>query len=277
MANSLQSEDVARPKAWLAWSSGKDSAWALHTARQDREFDVAALLTTVNRTHERVAMHAVRESLLEMQAALAGLPLVKVPIPSPCPNEVYEQAMSEAMARASAEGIRHIIFGDLFLEDVRAYREKQLARCGMTPVFPLWGRDTRQLAEEMMAGGLSAYLTCIDPRHLDRAFAGRRFDEDLLAALPRDVDPCGENGEFHTFANAGPMFRTRLPVTVGEIVERDGFVFADLLPRAAELPPGSRSSQPQTSPSFRRARTRSTRAASGISPRSLPQFRSQIQ
>jgi uncharacterized protein (TIGR00290 family) len=270
MANDLQSQDAARSRAWLAWSSGKDSAWALHTARQDREFDVVALLTTVNRTHERVAMHAVRESLLEMQAAAAGLPLVKVPIPSPCPNEIYEQAMSDAMARAKSEGICHIIFGDLFLEDVRAYRKKHLALCGMKPVFPLWGRNTRQLADQMIAGGLSAYLTCVDPRHLDRSFAGRRFDQELLADLPRDVDPCGENGEFHTFANAGPMFRTRLPVAVGEIVERDGFTFADLLPQVADFPPGSRSSQPKTSESFRRARTRSTRAASGISPRSLP-------
>ena len=246
MASEFQSKDTARPKAWLAWSSGKDSAWALQTARQDGEFDVVALLTTVNRTHSRVAMHAVRESLLEMQAAAADLPLVKVPIPSPCPNEIYEQAMSDAMARASNEGIRHIIFGDLFLADVRAYREKQLARCGMTPVFPLWGRETRPLAEEMVAGGLFAYITCVDPRRLDRTFAGRRYDEKLLADLPRDVDPCGENGEFHTFANAGPMFRTGLPVAVGEIIERDGFIFADILPQVAALPPGSRSSQPQT-------------------------------
>src|SRR5271170_1505791 len=148
----------APPKAWLAWSSGKDSAWALHTVRQSGEFEIVAMLTTVNRTHERVAMHAVRESLLEMQAAAAGLPLVKVPIPSPCPNEIYEQAMSEAMTRARTDGVRHVIFGDLFLEDVRAYREKQLARCEMIPVFPLWGRNTRQLAEDMLAAGLSAFL-----------------------------------------------------------------------------------------------------------------------
>lgn len=236
MANNAQSQGgAARPKAWLAWSSGKDSAWALHTVRQERGFDVVALLTTVNRTHNRVAMHAVRQSLLEIQAAAAGLPLVKVPIPSPCPNEIYEQAMSDAMARARAEGIQHVIFGDLFLEDIRAYREKQLASCGMTPVFPLWGRNTHELAEDMVTRGLSAFLTCVDPRQLDRGFAGRRFDKDLLAALPKDVDPCGENGEFHTFANAGPMFRTEIPVTVGDIVERDGFVFADLLPQTAAL------------------------------------------
>jgi len=233
-------QGAARPKAWLAWSSGKDSAWALYTVRQAREFEVVALLTTVNRTHERVAMHAVRESLLELQATAAGLRLVKVPIPSPCPNEIYEQAMSGAMKRARAEGVQHVIFGDLFLQDVRAYREKQLAGCGMTPVFPLWGRDTRELAQDMVAGGLSAYLTCVDPRHLDRTFAGRRFDRDLLAALPRNVDPCGENGEFHSFANAGPMFRAEVPVTVGEIVDRDGFVFADLLPQTAAVGTDSR-------------------------------------
>jgi uncharacterized protein (TIGR00290 family) len=232
MANAFAARDAsARPKAWLAWSSGKDSAWALHTVRLAGEFDVVALLTTVNRTHARVAMHAVRESLLEMQAAVAGLPLAKVAIPSPCSNEIYESAMAEAMARASHEGVRHVIFGDLFLEDIRAYREKQLARCGMTPLFPLWGKPTRALAENMIAGGLRAYLTCVDPRRLERGFAGRRFDAELLADLPRQVDPCGENGEFHTFACAGPMFSAEVPVRAGEIVERDGFVFADLLPR----------------------------------------------
>jgi uncharacterized protein (TIGR00290 family) len=217
-------------KAWLAWSSGKDSAWALHTVRQAGEFDVVALLTTVNCTHHRVAMHAVRESLLEAQAAASGLRLVKVPIPSPCSNEFYERAMSGAMARARAEGVKDIIFGDLFLEDIRAYREKHLAACGMAPVFPLWRKDTRQLAEEMIAGGLCAYLTCVDPRRMERSFAGRRFDRDLLGEMPTQVDPCGENGEFHTFASAGPMFQNEIPVTVGEIVEREGFVFADLLP-----------------------------------------------
>ena len=220
------------PKAWLAWSSGKDSAWALHMIRKNGEFDVVALLTTINRTHQRVAMHAVREVLLEMQAAATGLPLVKVPIPSPCPNETYEEAMSQAMARARDEEVRDVVFGDLFLADIRAYREKHLAACGMTPVFPLWRKDTRRLAEEMLDGGLSAYLTCVDPRKLDRKFAGRRFDADLLRDLPPAIDPCGENGEFHTFANAGPMFAREIPVSLGEIVERDRFVFADLLPAA---------------------------------------------
>lgn len=222
--------DLGRPKAWVAWSSGKDSAWALHTIRRSCEFEVVALLTTINSTHHRVAMHAVRESLVEIQAAAAGLPLVKVPIPSPCTNELYEQAMSKAMERARAEGVRHVVYGDLFLEDIRAYREKHLAACGMTPIFPLWSRDTRRLAEEMLAGGLSAFLTCVDPRKLDRKFAGRRFDAQLLRELPPDVDPCGENGEFHTFANAGPMFASDIPVSGGEIVEREGFVFADLIP-----------------------------------------------
>ena len=197
--------------------------------REAGSFDVVALLTTVNRTYGRVAMHAVRESLLELQAAATGLPLVKVDIPSPCSNEIYERAMSAAMARASDEGVRHVIFGDLFLEDIRAYRESQLARCGMIPVFPLWGKETRALAEEMIAGGLRGYLTCVDPRQLERGFAGRRFDAELLGDMPRGVDPCGENGEFHTFACAGPMFGAEVVVAVGEIVEREGFVFADLL------------------------------------------------
>ncbi len=222
-----------RPKAWLAWSSGKDSAWALQVVRQSGEFDVLALLTTVNQTYSRVAMHAVRESLLEMQAAAAELPLIKVPIPSPCTNEIYEQVMGGAMTRAKAEGVFHVVFGDLFLEDVRAYREKQLTGCGMIPVFPLWGRDTRRLAEEMIQNGVSAYLTCVDPRKLDRSFAGRRFDSELLNALPPEVDPCGENGEFHSFVNGGPMFHRTIPVAAGEVVEREGYVFADFLPQAS--------------------------------------------
>ena len=224
---------AAIPKAWLSWSSGKDSAWSLHLVRQHNEFEVTALFTTVNRAFSRVAMHAVRESLLDAQAASAGLPLVKIPIPSPCPNETYERAMAEAMAQAKASGVSRVIFGDLFLQDIRKYREENLAKCGMAPVFPLWLQDTRRLANEMLAGGLRAYLTCVDPRKLDRSFVGRAFDADLLAALPALVDPCGENGEFHTFACAGPMFSSPIPVEPGEIVERDGFIFADLLPRPA--------------------------------------------
>ncbi|HEY6467070.1 MAG TPA: hypothetical protein VIY69_13815 [Candidatus Acidoferrales bacterium] len=223
---------AVRPKAWLAWSSGKDSAWALHVVREAGQFEITALLTTVNSTYERVAMHAVRESLLEMQAEATDLPLVKVPIPSPCPNDVYERAMSNAMARARNEDVYHVIFGDLFLEDIRAYREKHLTACGMMPVFPVWRRDTRALADEMLAGGLSAYITCIDPRKLSPLFAGRPFDAQLVASLPPDVDPCGENGEFHTFACAGPMFRHPIAVNPGQVVHRDGFIFADLLPAA---------------------------------------------
>ena len=221
---------ITKPKAWLSWSSGKDSAWSLHVMRQRDDFEITALLTTINRTHNRVAMHAVREALLDAQAAAAGLPLVKVGIPSPCPNEIYERAMAEAMAQASAEGVTHMIFGDLFLEDIRKYREENLAKCGVAPVFPLWGCDTGILAQEMLAAGLRAYLTCVDPKKLDASFAGRAFDEKLLVDLPASVDPCGENGEFHTFACAGPMFASPVNVALGEIVERDAFIFADLLP-----------------------------------------------
>jgi uncharacterized protein (TIGR00290 family) len=225
---------ISRPKAWLAWSSGKDSAWALHVVREQQQLDVVALLTTVNRTHQRVAMHAVRESLLERQAEAADLPLVIVPIPSPCSNEEYERAMSVAMQRAKAEGVTHMIFGDLFLEDIRRYRENNLKDTDITPVFPLWDIPTDRLARQMLDGGLRSYITCVDPRQLDRSFAGREWDASLLAELPPSVDPCGENGEFHTFAFAGPMFSgmpcgAAIEVHRGEVVERDGFVFADFL------------------------------------------------
>ncbi|MFZ0212723.1 MAG: hypothetical protein WBE20_14455 [Candidatus Acidiferrales bacterium] len=233
MAKLSSAANQPKPKAWLAWSSGKDSAWSLHVARQHAELEITALLTTINRTHGRVAMHAVREALLEAQAAAAGLPLVKVPIPSPCPNEVYERAMAEAMTQARTEDVTHVIFGDLFLQDIRKYREENLAKCGMTPVFPLWGCDTCLLAQEMIAGGLRAYLTCVDPKKLDASFAGRAFDAKLLADLPSSVDPCGENGEFHSFACAGPMFSASISVEPGEVIQRDGFVFADLLPVSA--------------------------------------------
>lgn len=225
---------MERPKAWLSWSSGKDSAWSLEVVRQQDEFDVQALLTTVNSEYQRVAMHAVRESLLRGQAESVGLPLVTVPIPSPCPNAVYEEAMARAMQRARDEGITHIIFGDLFLEDIRKYREEKLAGSGIQPLFPLWGIDTHQLAREMVRAGLRAVLTCVDPKKLDAAFAGRRFDAELLADLPAGIDPCGENGEFHTFTYAGPMFRTPLDVERGIILEREGFVFADVAPKSPD-------------------------------------------
>jgi uncharacterized protein (TIGR00290 family) len=216
-------------KALLAWSSGKDSAWALHVLRQTGDVEVVGLLTTVNEAHDRVAMHAVRRSLLDAQAEATGLPLAIVPIPHPCPNEAYERAMSKAMDEARRRGIGAVAFGDLFLADVRRYREERLSGTGIGPLFPLWERPTRELAEEMIAAGLRATLTCVDPRALPSVFAGRSFDRDLLAALPASVDPCGENGEFHTFAWDGPMFRHAIPVRSGDVVEREGFVFADLL------------------------------------------------
>ena len=217
-------------KVLLAWSSGKDSAYSLHVLRQRDDVEVVGLLTTVNRAYDRVAMHAVRRTLLEAQAEAAGLPLHVAEIPSPCPNEVYEQAMAEALAQAIARGVSGVAFGDLFLEDVRRYREERMKQTGLQLLFPLWGRPTRLLAEEMIASGVKARLTCVDPRKLDRSFAGREFGDELLRDLPPGVDPCGEYGEFHSFAWDGPMFRRPLGVKGGEVVERDGFVFADLLP-----------------------------------------------
>ena len=220
---------VARAKALVAWSSGKDSAWALHMLRSQGEVEVTGLLTTINRSAGRIAMHAVREQLLEAQATALGLPVVKVFIPSPCSNEQYERAMGEAVERARAEGITLIAFGDLFLEDVRRYRVENLAGTGITPLFPLWGIDTALLAREMVGAGLRAHITCIDPRQLAPSFAGRTFDGRLLDELPAHVDPCGERGEFHTFVSDGPMFEAPIPVVPGEVVSRDGFVFADLM------------------------------------------------
>jgi uncharacterized protein (TIGR00290 family) len=220
---------MERKKAWLSWSSGKDSAWSLEVVRRQGQLEVEALLTTVNSEYQRVAMHAVRESLLRAQAESAGLPLVTVPIPYPCPNAAYEEAMAAALQKARDEGITHMIFGDLFLEDIRRYREEKLAGSGIDPVFPLWGLDTRRLAHDMVEGGLRAVLTCVDPRKLDSSFAGRRFDAELLSDLPPEIDPCGENGEFHTFAYEGPMFRASIAIERGIVLERDGFVFADAL------------------------------------------------
>jgi uncharacterized protein (TIGR00290 family) len=217
-----------RPKALVSWSSGKDSAFALHEARCAGELEIVGLLTTVNRQFERVAMHAVRIELLRRQAEVAGLPIALVEIGWPCPNEAYEAAMGEVLRRARGEGVTHVVFGDLFLADIRAYREVQLAPLGLTPVFPLWQRDTRALAHAMIDSGLTARLTCVDPRVLDRRFAGRAFDRALLVELPAGIDPCGENGEFHTFVTGGPMFARPIEVALGELVERDGFVFADL-------------------------------------------------
>jgi uncharacterized protein (TIGR00290 family) len=217
-------------KILVSWSSGKDSAWLLHTIRTGGIGGPAALLVTINEAADRVAMHGVRTELVRAQAEAAGLPLITVPIPSPCPNEIYEARMAAACRSAVANGFTHVAFGDLFLDDVRRYREERLAGSGLTPMFPLWGRPTGALAREMIDGGLLAHVTCVDPGRLDRSFAGRRFDRAFLVDLPAGVDPCGENGEFHTFVSAGPMLRSAVAVRPGDVTERDGFVFADLVP-----------------------------------------------
>ncbi|HLJ73758.1 MAG TPA: ATP-binding protein [Thermoanaerobaculia bacterium] len=221
---------MRRLKTLLSWSSGKDSAWTLYRLQRDPRYEIAGLVTTINAAADRVAMHAVRTELLRAQARAARLPLWELQIPSPCSNDEYEAVMRRAVARAEAEAMDCFAFGDLFLEDIRAYREKQLAPTKLQPIFPLWRIDTTQLAREMIDGGLRARITCVDPRALPPAFAGREFDHALLDDLPASVDPCGERGEFHTFAYAGPMFREPLRIESGVIVERDGFVFADLLP-----------------------------------------------
>lgn len=221
---------MTRPKAWIAWSSGKDCAWALHETRRSGEFEIVGALTTVTETFGRVSMHGVREELLAAQLDAAGLAPVRVPIPYPCPNEVYEARMASALTQAKAVGVTHIIFGDLFLQDVRRYREDKLAGTGIAPVFPLWERPTPALARAMIDAGVEAWLACVDLKQLPVSFAGRRLDHGLLAQLPADADPCGERGEFHTFVSAGPMLSRRLAVTVGQVVEREGFGFADLIP-----------------------------------------------
>ena len=218
----------------LSWSSGKDSAWALHLLRQDPRVEVRGLITTVNEEHERVAMHGVRRSLLRMQAEAVALPLHEVVIPSPCSNDDYEERFLATMHEAGRSGIDAIGYGDLYLEDVRRYRERLGERGGLDSVFPLWGLDTEELAHEMIETGAKAVLTCIDPKACPRALVGRAFDRELLRDLPEGVDPCGENGEFHTFCHAGPAFREAIPIETGEVVERGGFVFVDLTPRQVE-------------------------------------------
>jgi uncharacterized protein (TIGR00290 family) len=219
----------SKPKALISWSSGKDSAFALHEVRQAGELDVVGAVTTVTETFGRVSIHGVRQEILLAQLQAASLPPQIVPIPYPCPNDIYEARMGEAVARAVKDGITHMIFGDLYLADIRAYREQKLAGTGITPVFPLWERPTRGLAQAMIASGLEAYLATVDLKKLPAEFAGRKFDDKLLADLPDSVDACGENGEFHTCVVAGPMFSHALAVTTGERVERDGYAYCDLV------------------------------------------------
>jgi uncharacterized protein (TIGR00290 family) len=220
-------------KILLSWSSGKDSAWALHVLRRQHPGAVAGLLTTINEAVQRVAMHAVRRDLLEAQAAAAGLPLRVVPIPDPCSNDEYESRMRACIDQVIREEFTHVAFGDLFLEDVRRYRETHLAGTGLTPLFPLWQIPTRQLAQEMIDGGLRARLACVDTRVLDASFCGREFDASLLADLPAGIDPCGENGEFHTCVYAGPMFASTLPIDTGVAVTKPPFAWRDFTPALA--------------------------------------------
>jgi uncharacterized protein (TIGR00290 family) len=223
-------------KTLLSWSTGKDAAWALHCLRQDAMIEVVGLVSTINAAAARVAMHGVRRELLDAQAAATGLPLFVLPLPSPCSNQVYEDIMATFVASQVAAGVEAIAFGDLFLADVRRYRENALAGSGMRAIFPLWGLPTAPLARAMLAAGLEAYISCVDLARLPARFAGRSFDLDLLAELPAGVDPCGERGEFHSFACAGPMFDQRLAVTPGERVLRDGFIYCDLLAQRPHAP-----------------------------------------
>ncbi|ODT30496.1 MAG: ATP-binding protein [Hyphomicrobium sp. SCN 65-11] len=216
-------------KTLLSWSTGKDSAWALHVLRQTPGIEIVGLLSSINEEADRVSMHGVRRTLAEAQAKAAGLPLHIVSLPSPCSNEVYEERMSAFVAEVREAGVEAMAFGDLFLTDIRAYREERLRGSGITPLFPLWERNTRQLARDMISSGLRARVVSLDPRAIARDLIGREFDADLLDDLPSTADPCGENGEFHTFAYAGPMFNAPIDVATGAIVERDGFVFADLV------------------------------------------------
>jgi uncharacterized protein (TIGR00290 family) len=220
-----------RQRILLSWSSGKDSAWALHVLRQEPEIEVAGLLTTFNEESNRVAMHAVRRELVEAQAAAAGLPLDAVMLPYPCPNGIYEERMRKTLAEAKAAGITHMAFGDLFLEDIRDYRVRLLEGTGVKPLFPIWttAEETPDLARRMLTAGLQAVLTCVDPKQLSEQYVGRHYDVQFLAELPAGVDPCGERGEFHTFCFRCPEFRSELSVSPGRIVEREGFWFADLL------------------------------------------------
>ena len=223
-------------RTWVSWSSGKDSTLALAEARADPELEVVGLLTTLNRSADRVAMHAVRRELLLAQADAVGLPVHQVELPWPCSNEEYERLMTDAVAAARSAGVTRMVFGDLFLADVRAYREEALAGSGIEPVFPLWGRSTSGLAGDMLARGIRATITCVDPRQLDPAYAGRAFDRDFLTDLPDGVDPCGENGEFHSFVWDAPMYRESISCHTGEVIQREGFVYCDVIPQQLRVP-----------------------------------------
>jgi uncharacterized protein (TIGR00290 family) len=222
-----------RKKALVSWSSGKDSAWALQVLRRSNEYEIVGLLTTINSNFDRVAMHGVRRELVEAQAAAAGLPLWKVPLPWPCSNQEYEAAMNSAYASAIDAGVDVVAFGDLFLEDVRQYREDRMRGLELNPVFPLWKVDTRQLIKDMWADGVRSRIVCLDPKKLPASFAGRDLKQQLVDEFPPGIDPCGENGEFHTFVYDGPMFAHAIPVQSGDVVTRDGFVFIDLSLRAS--------------------------------------------
>jgi uncharacterized protein (TIGR00290 family) len=231
-------------KVLLSWSSGKDSVWALHLLRQRPDIEVVALLTSFNSAAGRVAMHAVRRTLVDAQAARTGIPQWSVDLPWPCSNAEYEERMRGVCQRAVAEGITAVAFGDLFLQDIRDYRERQLQGTGLEPLFPVWEIPTAKLARDMIAAGVKAKITCVDPAQVDRSFAGRDFDRTLLDSLPSSVDPCGENGEFHTFVYDAPVFSRPIEVRMGEIVERDGFVFADVISSGTDTDPASLPAHP---------------------------------
>jgi len=223
-------EGTMKKKTLLSWSSGKDSAWALHLLRKNPEIDLVGLFTSVNRKYDRVSMHATRLEMLRRQAEAVGLPLETIGLPDPCPNEQYEASMRQFVAASLRKGIECMAFGDLFLEDIRKYREDQLKGTGIEPLFPLWGIPTNDLAEQMLSAGLEAYVSCVDLKKLPSRFDGQKWSKELLAQFPKGCDPCGENGEIHTVVVGGPIFRKPVPVRIGEILNRDGFAYADIIP-----------------------------------------------
>jgi uncharacterized protein (TIGR00290 family) len=224
-----EKDSLIKKKVLISWSTGKDSAYALHHIRQTNQYEVVGLLSTITEEYDRVAMHATRHELLKKQAERLGLPLYPVFIPSSCSNEIYEARMEIVLGHVIKEGITHIVFGDLFLDDIRKYRESKLAKANIIPLFPLWGIDTVHLAKEMINAGIKAVITCIDPKKLDASFVGRQFDIQLLSDFPKGIDPCGENGEFHTFVYDGPMFYNPIPISIGTVVERNGYIFRDVM------------------------------------------------